>query len=79
MTVLATGTLAVDHEGREHVPDREALATLADHAEPLERAVRDYALVGRPETVADWTDQLPDAGADTVVGYPARGPGPLLG
>ena len=39
----------------------------------LTRAVRDYALVGDKETVADRVAQLKDAGADTVVGYPARG------
>ena len=39
----------------------------------LTQAVRDYALVGDPETVADRVAQLKDAGADTVVGYPARG------
>jgi len=41
--------------------------------EVLTQAVRDYALVGDPETVTDRVDQLRDAGADTVVGYPARG------
>ena len=41
--------------------------------EVLSRAVRDYALVGSPEAVGDRVAALKAAGADTVVGYPARG------
>ncbi|MEF8779288.1 MAG: luciferase [Haloferacaceae archaeon] len=41
--------------------------------EVLSAAVRDYALVGAPETVRDRVDALREAGADVVVGYPARG------
>ncbi|QIO22220.1 luciferase [Haloarcula sp. JP-L23] len=66
---------------REALPDdaRTDSAATGRARDVLEQAVRDYALVGRPETVADRTEQLRDAGADTVVGYPARGLGPLLG
>ncbi|MFB6236203.1 MAG: luciferase [Halopenitus sp.] len=39
----------------------------------LSKAVRDYALVGTPDTVADRVTGLKAAGADAVVGYPARG------
>lgn len=39
----------------------------------LSKAVRDYALVGTPDTVADRIADLKAAGADAVVGYPARG------
>lgn len=39
----------------------------------LTQAVRDYALVGDTDTVADRVTELREAGADTVVGYPARG------
>nr|WP_188877931.1 luciferase [Halarchaeum solikamskense] len=42
--------------------------------EVLSAAVRDYALVGDAETVGERVAELKDAGADTVVGYPARGP-----
>jgi hypothetical protein len=41
--------------------------------EVLSEAVRDYALVGSPETVRERVADLRDAGATTVVGYPARG------
>jgi hypothetical protein len=41
--------------------------------EVLSKAVRDYALVGTPETVGDRVDRLHAVGVDTVVGYPARG------
>jgi alkanesulfonate monooxygenase SsuD/methylene tetrahydromethanopterin reductase-like flavin-dependent oxidoreductase (luciferase family) len=41
--------------------------------EVLSQAVRDYALVGTPETVGDRVDRLHEVGVDTVVGYPARG------
>jgi hypothetical protein len=41
--------------------------------EVLSKAVRDYALVGTPETVGDRVDRLHEVGVDTVVGYPARG------
>lgn len=40
--------------------------------EVLSRAVRDYALVGDPETVRERVDALREVGADVVVGYPAR-------
>ncbi|GAA0293050.1 DUF7388 family protein [Halarchaeum salinum] len=42
--------------------------------EVLSAAVRDYALVGDAETVGERVAELKAAGADTVVGYPARGP-----
>jgi alkanesulfonate monooxygenase SsuD/methylene tetrahydromethanopterin reductase-like flavin-dependent oxidoreductase (luciferase family) len=41
--------------------------------EVLLSAADDYALVGTPPTVADRVEDLKDAGADVVVGYPARG------
>ncbi|WP_336336930.1 DUF7388 family protein [Haloarcula brevis] len=44
----------------------------------LAQAVRDYALVGSVETVAERTERLRDRGVDTVVGYPARGLDPFL-
>ncbi|WP_435098226.1 DUF7388 family protein [Halarchaeum sp. P4] len=42
--------------------------------EVLSAAVRDYALVGDAETVGERVAELKAAGADAVVGYPARGP-----
>ncbi|MDS0220669.1 luciferase [Haloarcula sp. S1AR25-5A] len=44
----------------------------------LTQAIRDYALVGSVETVAERTERLRDIGVDTVVGYPARGLDPVL-
>ncbi|WP_424019785.1 DUF7388 family protein [Halorientalis pallida] len=41
--------------------------------EVLTQAVRDYALVGDGETVENRVERLREAGADTVVAYPARG------
>lgn len=41
--------------------------------EVLSQAVRDYALVGSVDDVADRVGELREAGVDTVVGYPARG------
>ena len=41
--------------------------------EVLSKAVRDYALVGDRETVADRVAALREAGADRIVAYPARG------
>ncbi|WP_132057390.1 DUF7388 family protein [Halorussus amylolyticus] len=41
--------------------------------EVLSAASKDYALVGTPGEVAERVDALKQAGADTVVGYPARG------
>jgi hypothetical protein len=41
--------------------------------EVLSQAVRDYALVGEPETVRERVATLHEAGVDIVVGYPARG------
>ena len=41
--------------------------------EVLSKAVRDYALVGQPAAVRERVDRLREAGADHVVGYPARG------
>ncbi|WP_436931079.1 DUF7388 family protein [Halosimplex halobium] len=46
--------------------------------EVLSQAVRDFGLVGGVETVADRVDELRDAGADRIVGYPARGLDPFL-
>lgn len=50
-------------------------ATEGRAREVLSKAVRDYALVGRPETVANRVAELKTAGADRIVGYPARGLG----
>jgi alkanesulfonate monooxygenase SsuD/methylene tetrahydromethanopterin reductase-like flavin-dependent oxidoreductase (luciferase family) len=44
----------------------------------LLQAAGDYALVGTPDDVADRVERFREAGADTVVGYPARGLDPLL-
>jgi alkanesulfonate monooxygenase SsuD/methylene tetrahydromethanopterin reductase-like flavin-dependent oxidoreductase (luciferase family) len=41
--------------------------------EVLSAAVRDFALVGTPDDVRRQVAALKDAGADYVVGYPARG------
>ncbi|MFC7080921.1 DUF7388 family protein [Halorussus caseinilyticus] len=41
--------------------------------EVLSAATRDYALVGTPAEVGERIAALKDAGADLVVGYPARG------
>ncbi|PSP55698.1 luciferase [Halobacteriales archaeon QS_1_67_19] len=41
--------------------------------EVLTAASRDYALVGAPETVGERVARLREAGADLIVGYPARG------
>jgi len=41
--------------------------------EVLSKAVRDYALVGAPAAVGERVADLKAAGADLVVGYPARG------
>lgn len=41
--------------------------------EVLSAAIRDYALIGTPDEVGDRVAALKDAGADLVVGYPARG------
>jgi alkanesulfonate monooxygenase SsuD/methylene tetrahydromethanopterin reductase-like flavin-dependent oxidoreductase (luciferase family) len=55
----------------------EGAATDADAAgrarEVLSAAVRDYALVGSESAVAEQVGSLREAGADHVVGYPARG------
>ncbi|ELZ13943.1 hypothetical protein C477_21345 [Haloterrigena salina JCM 13891] len=44
----------------------------------LLEAATDYALVGAPDEVRAQTDALREAGATTIVGYPARGLGPFL-
>ena len=55
----------------------EGAATDADATgrarEVLAAAVRDYALVGTPTTVAERVAALREAGVDRIVGYPARG------
>ncbi|MCH7659681.1 MAG: luciferase [Euryarchaeota archaeon] len=49
-------------------------ATVSGRArEVLLAASRDFALVGAPEGVREQVEALRTAGADTVVGYPARG------
>jgi len=59
---------------REALPDGAATdASARGRArDVLSQAVRDYALVGTPESVRDQTDRLREAGADLVVSYPAR-------
>ncbi|USZ68936.1 luciferase [Halorussus salilacus] len=47
--------------------------------EVLSAASGDYALVGTPAEVGERVADLKGAGADTVVGYPARGIGEFLG
>ncbi|WP_101296246.1 DUF7388 family protein [Halegenticoccus soli] len=47
--------------------------------EVLLSAARDYALVGAPAEVGDRVRALKEAGADVVVGYPARGVEEFLG
>lgn len=58
------------------LPDGAATdATATGRArEVLSAAVRDYAVVGDVEAVSDRVAELKEAGADAVVGYPARGP-----
>jgi hypothetical protein len=60
---------------REALPDGAATdATATGRArEVLSKAVRDYALVGDPETVGERVCDLKAAGVDYVVGYPATG------
>jgi len=60
---------------RRALPDGAATDSAATGRarEVLSKAVRDYALVGSRETVRDRVATLTEAGATTVVGYPARG------
>jgi alkanesulfonate monooxygenase SsuD/methylene tetrahydromethanopterin reductase-like flavin-dependent oxidoreductase (luciferase family) len=55
----------------------DASATGQDR-ETLLDAIDDYALVGSPETVSKRVEGLRAAGADVIVGYPARGLDTLL-
>ncbi|WP_372910149.1 luciferase [Salinigranum sp.] len=57
------------------LPDDASIdATATGRArEVLSAAVRDYALVGAPDTVHEQVSELREAGVDLVVGYPARG------
>jgi hypothetical protein len=50
----------------------DASATGQDR-ETLLDAIDDYALVGAPATVSERVERLREAGADVIVGYPARG------
>jgi hypothetical protein len=65
---------------REALPDdADTDANAAGRArEVLSAAVRDYALVGDETSVRSQVDTLREAGADTVVGYPARGLEPFV-
>ncbi|GAA0244538.1 DUF7388 family protein [Haladaptatus pallidirubidus] len=45
----------------------------------LSKASRDFALVGTEAEIGARVSELKDAGADIVVGYPARGVEPFLG
>jgi hypothetical protein len=60
---------------REALPDGAATdsAAAGRARDVLSKAVRDYGLVGATEQVADRVEALREAGADHVVGYPARG------
>ncbi len=60
---------------REALPDdADTDATATGRArEVLSKAVRDFALVGDPETVGGRVDDLHAVGVDHVVGYPAAG------
>ncbi|MFB6083132.1 MAG: luciferase [Halorientalis sp.] len=72
----AVGDYAARREPvRAALPDDAATdATASGRArEVLARAVRDYALVGDGERVERRVERLREAGADTVVAYPARG------
>lgn len=60
-TDAATGRAATDSTATGHTRD------------VLLGGARKYALVGSPREVRERTDALRAAGADTVVGYPARG------
>jgi hypothetical protein len=54
--------------------DASTDADATDRArEILLAATRDYALVGAPEEVRERVETLKATGADTIVGYPARG------
>ncbi|WP_459192560.1 DUF7388 family protein [Halosimplex sp. J119] len=65
---------------RSALPDGAATDAEADGRarEVLSQAVRDYGLVGDVDHVSDRVEQLKAAGADHVVGYPARGLDPFL-
>jgi len=65
---------------RSALPDGAATDAAADGRarEVLSQAVRDYGLVGDVETVTDRVEELREAGADRIVGYPARGLDPFL-
>ena len=77
---------AVGDYAARRAPVRDALpdgATTDSRAtgrarDVLKQAIRDYALVGSGEAVAERTERLHDIGVDTVVGYPARGLDPFL-
>lgn len=58
-----------------YLPDGAATDSTATGRarEVLAKAVTDYALVGSRETVRSRVTALREAGADSVVGYPARG------
>jgi len=60
---------------REALPENAPTDSTAtgEARETLGRGVREYALVGDPETVADRIGALHEAGVDHVVAYPARG------
>lgn len=62
---------AVRQELPANTPTDSSIAGAA--RETLERACKEYALVGGPETVSERVAGLHDVGVDYVVGYPARG------
>jgi hypothetical protein len=57
------------------LPEDASIDSRADGRarEVLLKAVQDYALVGTEDEIRAQTDALREAGATTVVGYPARG------
>lgn len=60
---------------REALPDGAETDSAATGRarEVLSKAVRDFALVGDPDTVGERVANLREAGADYVIGYPAAG------
>jgi len=72
----ALGAYAARRRGvHERLPEGAPTdsAAAGEAREVLLSACREYGLVGDPARVTERVDALHEAGADTVVGYPARG------